>query len=85
MIKIRTFLISLTLCLATTVNAQRHFYHRIDVGSSNIYTFVISNLITGYANYLTHDILFDNSYVYTIYGGKVDGESVNTQIGRAHV
>ncbi|MDO4158908.1 MAG: hypothetical protein Q4D41_00450 [Prevotellaceae bacterium] len=79
MIKIRTFLISLTLCLATTVNAQRHFYHRIDVGSSNIYTFVISNLITGYANYLTHDILFDNSYVYTIYGGKVDGESVNTQ------
>lgn len=79
MIKIKTSLFAFILCFATTVSAQRHFYHRIDVGSSNIYTFVLSNLITGYANYFTHDILFDNSYVYTIYGGEVDGESVKTK------
>ncbi len=79
MIKIKTSLIIFILCIATTTSAQKHFYHRIDVGSSNIYTFVLSNLITGYANYFTHDILFDNSYVYTIYGGKVDGESVKTK------
>ena len=79
MIKIKTSLIAFTLCFATTVSAQRHFYHRIDVGSSNIYTFVASNLITGYANYFTHDILFDNSYIYTIYGGAVDGKSVKTK------
>lgn len=79
MIKIKTSLIVFILCIATTTSAQRHFYHRIDVGSSNIYTFVLSNLITGYANYFTHDILFDNSYVYTIYDGEVDGESVTTK------
>lgn len=77
--KIRVFLIAFVLCFSTTVNAQRHLYHRIDVGSSNIYTFVLSNLITGYTNYFTHDILFDNSYVYTIYGGEVNGESIKTK------
>lgn len=58
--------------------AQRHFYHRLDVGSSNIYTFALSNIVTGYTNYLTHDILFDNSYVYTLYGGKTQGEKIRT-------
>lgn len=77
--KISTSLIAFILCFAATVNAQRHFYHRIDVGSSNIYTFVLSNLITGYTNYFTHDILFDNSYVYTVFGGEVNGESVKTK------
>lgn len=77
--KIRTSLIAFILCFAAMANAQRHFYHRIDVGSSNIYTFVLSNLITGYTNYFTHDILFDNSYVYTVFGGEVNGESVKTK------
>lgn len=79
MTKNKTLLIVLSLCFTATVNAQRHLYHRIDVGSSNVYTFVLSNLITSYTNYFTHDILFDNSYVYTIYGGKVDGESFKTK------
>ena len=61
------------------INAQRNFYHRIDVGSSNIYTFVGSNLITGYANYFTHDILFDNSYTYTFLNGSYQGQDIKTK------
>lgn len=81
MIKIKTPLVALMLCLlsSSVANAQRHFYHRIDVGTSNIYMFALSNLATGYTNYLTHDILFDNSYVYTLFGGNVDNESVKTK------
>ena len=60
-------------------NAQRNFYHRLDVGSANVYTFVLSNLLTGYANYLSGDMLFDNSYVYTLYGGSMDGEKIRTK------
>lgn len=67
------------LCCVIQVNAQRHFYHKVDVGSSNIYTFVVSNLITGYANYFSHNTIFDNSYVYTLYSGKLDGEKIKTK------
>lgn len=59
--------------------AQRNFYHRIDVGSSNIYSFVSSNLITGYANYFAHDILFDNSLAYTFYSGNYNGVAIKTK------
>jgi len=67
------------ILLHSDAYAQRHFYHRLDVGSSNIYTFVVSNIVTGYANYLTHDILFDNSYVYTLYSGDIDGIEIKTK------
>lgn len=60
-------------------NAQRNFYHRLDVGSANVYTFVLSNLLTGYANYLSGDMLFDNSYVYTLYDGSMDGGKIRTK------
>jgi hypothetical protein len=59
------------------VHAQRNFYHRIDVGTSNVYPFVISNIITGYANYYTNDILFDDSYVYTLYSGDLQTKAMN--------
>lgn len=75
----RFIFIFIVLLGCTSLNAQRHLYHRIDVGSSNIYTFVLSNLVTGYTNYFTHDMLFDNSYVYSIYSGEVEGESVSTK------
>lgn len=72
-------LIFIVLISCASSNAQRHLYHRIDVGSSNIYTFVLSNLLTGYTNYFTHDMLFDNSYVYTLYSGKIEGETTSTK------
>lgn len=58
-------------------NAQ-HFYHRIDVGTNNIYTFVASNLITAGLNAATNDMLFDNSYNYT-YMDLSTNESVETK------
>lgn len=76
------FLGLLTLMLtfnSVSAMAQRNFYHRIDVGSSNIYSFVGSNLITGYANYLTHDILFDNSFTYSFYNGTYNGKDIKTK------
>lgn len=77
--KIRTSLIVLALCFTATASAQRRFYHRLDVGASNVYTFAVSNLVTSFANYFTHDMLFDNSYVYTVYGGRVNGATVKTK------
>lgn len=62
-----------------TVLGQRNFYHRFDVGSSNIYTFAASNLITGYANYLSSSILFDNSYTYSMYDGNYNGADIKTK------
>lgn len=60
----KTLLIGLLFMLVQQANAQ-HFYHRIDVGTNNIYTFVASNLITAGLNAVTNDMLFDNSYNYT--------------------
>lgn len=77
--KFRHMFFVVALCSCTLAQAQRHFYHRVDVGSSNIYTFVVSNLITGYTNYLTHDILFDDSYSYSLYNGRLNGEKIKTK------
>ena len=77
--KIKIIMLIIAICDFSTLSAQRNFYHRLDVGSSNIYTFVLSNLVTGYANYLSHDMLFDNSYIYTIYRGKMGGEKIETK------
>ena len=63
-----------TFCHTNIAEAQRNFYYRIDVGSSNIYSFAVSNLITGYANYFAHNFLFDNSYTYTFYSGRYMGD-----------
>lgn len=71
------FLFAISFSIST--NAQRNFYHRIDLGSSNLYTFVISNIVTGYANYFSHDILFDNSYAYTFYKGVYCDQNIKTK------
>lgn len=67
----------LSLLMFIGANAKRNFYHRIDVGTSNIYTFVLSNIATGFANYYSRDILFDNSYVYTLYSGDIKTKGLN--------
>lgn len=46
-------------------NAQ-HFFRRIDVSSSNLYSFVVANLASGGINYLTDGMLIDNYYSYTM-------------------
>lgn len=78
----KTFGISVLLLFAGTssLSSQRHFFHRIDVGSSNIYTFVVSNLLTGFGNYLTHDMLFDNAYAFTFFNGQYDDENIKTKM-----
>lgn len=45
---------------------RRNFYHRVDIASGNIYSFVVSNLVTSFGNYFCRDILFDNSFNYSI-------------------
>lgn len=43
------------------------FYHRIDVTTGNLYSFVASNLISAGVNYLTKDRLLDTSFGYSVY------------------
>lgn len=73
----KTLLIGILFMVVQQVNAQ-HFYHRIDVGTNNIYTFVASNLITAGLNAATNDMLFDTSYNYS-YLDLSANESVNTK------
>ena len=75
--KHKNILTLVCLLIFMGAKAQRNFYHRIDVGSSNIYTFVLSNIVTGFANYYSRDILFDNSYVYTLYSGDLKTKGLN--------
>ena len=73
--------IILLIGIAESSQAQsRHFYHRIDIGSGNAYTFVGSNLITSFANYFAHDILFDNSFNYSVFSGEaINGAKIRTK------
>lgn len=59
-------LIAALALLSMRMSAQ-HFYHRLDVSTNNIYTFVAANLATAGLNALTDDMLFDNAYTYTYY------------------
>lgn len=43
------------------------FFHRIDINTGNIYTFVASNLVSAGLNQLTKDRLADTSFEYTFY------------------
>lgn len=43
----------------------QHFYYRLDVATSNVYSFVVSHLATAGLNTLVDGMLFDNSYTYT--------------------
>lgn len=75
----KLFLSILLLAVCFAGQAQRNFYHRLDVGSSNIYSFVVSNLGTALLNYATHDMLFDNSFTYSFFSGEGYVNEVSTK------
>ena len=64
---------SLFLCFGqgqsqTSSRARHHnFYHRIDVGSGNLYTCALTSCITGGINYLLDDAVFETSFRYPSY------------------
>lgn len=58
----------LSLITALTLGVQaeaQHFYYKLDVGTSNIYSFAVANLATAGLNTLVDGMLFDNAYTYT--------------------
>lgn len=58
--------IIITIAGAPLSNAvSPNFYHRIDVSSGNLYTFVASNLVSAGINKVTEDRLLDTSFEYT--------------------
>lgn len=63
----RKIILMVALTLSCFKMSAQHFYHRMDVSTSNIYTFVAANLATAGLNALTDDMLFDNAYSYTYY------------------
>lgn len=67
-------------CVVPSRADMRNFYHKVDITSGNVYTFVLSNLFTAYGNYLCHDILFDDSFQYTVMNGRtLSGEKISTK------
>lgn len=74
----KTILIVALTLFSMNMSAQ-HFYHRLDVSTSNIYTFVAANLATAGLNLLTNDRLFDNAYAYTYYDLSPSSIKMNTK------
>ncbi|MDE7441775.1 MAG: hypothetical protein K2M69_06400 [Muribaculaceae bacterium] len=75
-------LISLLLLCVGVLSAfpqSRNIYYRADVESGNVYTFVGSNLITAFANYFSHNILFDNSFQYSFLSGETNSGKIKTK------
>lgn len=60
----KTIITALAFVLCIMSNAQG-VYHRLEIGTNNIYTFAAANLLTAGLNALTDDMLFDNAYTYT--------------------
>jgi len=62
----KTIIFLLSVIAAIGVKAQV-FYHRIDVTTGNLYSFVASNLLSAGINYITQDRLLDTSFGYTMF------------------
>ncbi len=82
----KSFLLLCALLLSpSTTEAQRHLYLRLDVGSGNIYTFAASNIVTGFINLVSKQVLFDNSFLLTYNSGSIDNRDIdlkgNNKIG----
>lgn len=68
-------MVLLVLCVAQSVNAQRdiriknhNLIFNADLGFGNPYTFALSSVATGLANYyLFNDAFFENSFLYSLY------------------
>ncbi len=54
-------------CLTAFGCRSQVFFHRLDVSTGNLYSFVVSNLLSAGINYLTQDRLLDTSFGYTHY------------------
>ncbi len=68
MMRIKQFLLLPMLMLVASLQAgAQHFYYRLDLSSSNIYTFALSNLATAGLNRAANRMLFDNYYSYTVH------------------
>lgn len=61
------FAITAIIILAAVKCNAQVFFHRIDVTTGNLYSFVASNLLSAGINYLTQDRLLDTSFDYTLY------------------
>lgn len=61
------------------ISAQ-HFYHRLDVSTGNIYSFVASNLATAGINALADDMLFDNAFNYTYVNLSSENQPLKTKM-----
>lgn len=59
----------LLLCLAGAISLvpakAQHFYYKLDVGTSNIYSFAVANIATAWLNKATDRMLFNAAYTYT--------------------
>lgn len=74
------------LAVINSANAQRDNHiknHNLilnaDVGFGSPYTFALSSVATGLANYyLFNDAFFENSYIYSLYSAKPDGLKART-------
>ena len=61
----------LAVSISIFAKAQ-NLYYRLDIGTSNIYSFAVANLATGGLNALTDKMLFDNAYTYTYFSSSGD-------------
>lgn len=59
----------LLLCLVSIISCvpakAQHFYYKLDVGTSNIYSFAVTNIATAWLNKATDRMLFNAAYTYT--------------------
>lgn len=73
------FLLSVLLITVTLQAGAQHFYYRLDLSSSNIYAFALSNLATAGLNRAANRMLFDNYYSYTIHDLSSPTRDVNVK------
>lgn len=73
----KKLLIVLILALTTMLQSKAQvFYHRVDIMTGNLYSFVASNLLSAGLNYLSQDRLLDTSFGYSVYSSSCDYGSV---------
>lgn len=85
--RIISLLLLFSLSIGVSVNAQRedhiknhNFILNADLGFGNIYSFALSSVATGLANYyLFNDAFFENSFIYSLYSAKPEGLKVRTK------
>lgn len=63
--RIKTIMLALIIALVHNTVTAQNFFHRVDIETGNLYTFVASNLLTAGINKLTDDRLLDTGFSYT--------------------